>query len=85
MLLTHTLSDVNLDFYSQICAFLEWLASKMISRPGMEVVVALQRVQSEGPAGSQAPRPDRGSISKQWPKEPGQWPYTTQYRSNRTA
>lgn len=84
MLLLYSLSDVNLDFYSQICAFLQWLASKTISRPGMEAV-DLQRVQAEGSAGNRAPRADRGCISKQWPKEPGQWPYTTRYRSNRTV
>lgn len=81
MLLIYALSDVNFDFYSEICAFLEWLASKTIY--DMEVVV--QRVVEGGQAGREAPQAAQGCTSSQWPKEPGQWPSITQSLSNKTV
>lgn len=83
MLLIHLLSSVSFDFSSKICALLEWLALKTTCPAGMEVSVP--RAQVEVEAGTQAPRPARGCTSNPWPKEPGQWPYTTPYLSNRTV
>lgn len=81
MLLIYALSDVNFDFYSEICAFLEWLASKTIN----DMEVAVQRVVEGGQSGREAPHPAQGCIRvSQWPKEPGQWPYITQSLSNKT-
>ncbi len=83
MLLLHFFSAVSFSFSSKICAIPEWLALKTNCPAAMEA--AVPRARPEGPAGTRGLRGSRGCTSRLWPREPGPWPFTTQFLSNRTA
>lgn len=82
-------TDISLDFPFWICAFPEWLASQKIYPPAMEAAQAAEgeadRAPGEGEPGVVALRVARGFTSNRWPREPGQWPFTTRTPSNKTA
>lgn len=67
-------------FSSKTGALPGWPALKTNSPAAMEAAVPWDR--AEGPAG---PRGSRGCTSRRWRREPGPWPFTTPFRSNRTA
>ena len=83
MLLLHFFSEVSFGFSSKICAIPVWLASKTNCPAATEA--AVPRARPEGPAGSRGLRGARGCTSRRWPREPGPWPFTTPFLSNRTA
>lgn len=89
MRLPSTPTDTRSDFPSWICAFPEWLASRMIFPAGMEEARAAEgegaRAPGEGAPGAAALRAARGCTSSPWPREPGLWPSTTPTPSSRTA
>ena len=83
-------TETSLDFPFWICAFPEWHASQKIYPPGMEEAQAAEgeadRALGEGEPGVVvALRAARGCTSSRWPREPGQWPFITRTRSNKTA
>lgn len=83
MLFLYLLSSVSLDLLSKICAILEWLASKRNYLTGVEGSV--KRAHQGGQVGQQAPQAALGCTNNQWPKEPGQWPFTTPSLSSRAV
>ncbi len=84
MLLLHFFSAVSrFGFFSKICAIPVWLALKTNCPAATEA--AVPRARPEGPTGSRVPRGARGCTSRRWPREPGPWPFTTPFPSNRTA
>lgn len=83
MLLLCLLSSLSLDFFTKICAIVEWLDSKRNYPTGVEGSV--KRAHQGGQVGQQAPQAALGCTNNQWPKEPGQWPFTTPSLSSRAV
>lgn len=82
-------TDTSLDFLLWICAFPEWLALQKIYPLAMEEALAAEgevdRARGEGEPGVVALRVAKGCTSSPWPRERGQWPFTTPTLSNRAA
>lgn len=63
----------------------EWLGSETKCRPGTAAGAPVRGDPAVAAAGKAAHPGPRGCTSNRWPREPGPWPSTTQFRSDRTA